>query len=264
VAGAAVLRGALGRLAALGLDVEVDRLVVAALRRAAPGPAGPVLHAGLEAGLHPEVALTRASTAFLAFATFNLSDDLSDGECDYLPAPAGEAVVLLLHGLFFAALRDLDLGAGVESDVLGDLAAAEAAQVAEVTTSSWTAARLQAVTDGIAGRQWSAYLRLMWAATPLEPRAPVVARALGRVALLAGDITSVDVRYTGLDPGDRATVLRDALRAVDELAELGLACTGRVVDEGARVLGAALAALSTGAPGSTGGQTAAPLAAVAR
>ena len=63
------------------------------------------------------------------------------------------------------------------------------------TSPSWDATRLRIVTDGIAGSQWSAYLRVMWAGTRMEPLSSDVARNFGRVALLAGDITREPVRY---------------------------------------------------------------------
>jgi hypothetical protein len=217
VSGIRVLRRAFGRLALLRLDIEVDRLVVTALRRAAPGPCPALVDAGLEAGLGYEDALNRVATAFLAFSGFNLSDDLADGDCDYLPLRAAHGVVLILNGLFFSSLRELALTPEVEADVLADLTSAEEAQVLELTTKSWNAERIRLVTDGIACCQWSAYLRLVWARTPLEHLAADVARAVGRVGLLVGDIKSYDPRYTTLSPADRCLVLQEALNGMRAL-----------------------------------------------
>ena len=61
-----------------------------------PGPAG------LDAGLHPEDTINRAAACFFASAAFNLSDDLSDDDCEYLPPAPAQAVVLILHSLFVA------------------------------------------------------------------------------------------------------------------------------------------------------------------
>jgi hypothetical protein len=61
--------------------------------------------------------------------------------------------------------------------------------VLETISTSWDATRLHIVTDGIAGSQWSAYLRVIWAGTRMEQLSSDVARNFGRVALLAGDIT---------------------------------------------------------------------------
>ena len=228
---AVLLRRAFGRLAALRLDVEVDRLVVRALRSAAPGPGPGLLQAARDAGVEPGDALERAVTAYLAFSVFNLSDDLSDGECHDLPPAEAQAVLLILHSLFFSGLRDLRLAPEVEAAVLADLVAAEEAQVLEVGTTTWDAARLRTVTGGIAGRQWAAYLRIMWAGTTLEPRAPDLAAHIGRLALLAGDIRSDDPRYFGLPGPDRHAVLAEALASARALEETGLGLARGVVVE---------------------------------
>jgi len=189
--------------------------VVRVLGAAAPGPSLSLLRVGQDAGLAPAQAVERAAACFLAFAAFNLSDDLSDGDCDYLEQAPAQAVVLLLHTLFVQAVAALALPRHVEKTVVCDLLAAEEAQVLETTTSSWDANRLRVVTDGIAGRQWSAYLRIMWAGSPLEPRAPDVARDFSRVALLAGDIDSDDARWTTLPPAQRRLVVEEALAGVE-------------------------------------------------
>ena len=224
-----MLRRAFGRLAAHRLDPEVDRLVVEALSAAAPGPCQLLLHAGQDAGLDRSDAIDRASACFLAFSAFNLSDDLSDGDCTYLPPAQGQAVVLILNSLFVASLRDLQLRSDVEAQVLGDLLAAEEAQVLELSSASWDAARLRIVTDGIAGRQWAAYLRVMWAGTPMEHLSTEVAVSIGRVGLLAGDISTDDPRFSTLPPLDRRSVLEEALTRVRALESVGARVAQSVV-----------------------------------
>ena len=115
--------------------------------------------------------------------------------------------MLILHSLFVAGLRDLHLPPDVKGQVLQDVVAAEKAQVLETISTSWDATRLRIVTDGIAGSQWSAYLRVMWSGTRMEQLSSDVARNFGRVALLAGDITTADPRYNNLPRADRRSVL---------------------------------------------------------
>jgi hypothetical protein len=131
--------------------------------------------------------------------------------------PSSQAVVLILHSLFVAGLRDLHLPPDVEGQVLQDVVAAEKAQVLETISTSWDATRLRIVTDAIAGSQWSAYLRVIWAGTRMEQLSSDVARNFGRVALLAGDITTADPRYNTLPRADRRSVLRDALTSLHAL-----------------------------------------------
>lgn len=211
------MRRCYGRVAHLRLNVDVERAVIRAINAAAPGPGQALLNAGLATGFSDEVILARASTAFLNFAAFNLSDDLSDGDCVYLSPDEAAAVLLILGNIFFAAMRTLGLPEEAENQILDDLLAAEEAQVLEITTTAWGAERLTKVTDGIAGRQWAAYLKLLWTGTPLASRADRIARALGRVGLLAGDIRTGDERYTQLAVADRHVVVEQALAGVGDL-----------------------------------------------
>jgi hypothetical protein len=245
------MRCAFGRLAALRLDIEVDRLVVRALKAAAPETRRVLVQAGLDAGLGREDTINRAATCFFTSSAFNLSDDLSDGDCDYLPPAPAQAVGLILHSLFVAALRDLHLSPDVEGHVLQDLVAAEEAQVLETITTSWDATRLRIVTDGIAGSQWSAYLRIMWAGTRMEQLSSDVARDFGRVALLAGDIMSADPRYTTLPGADRRSVLEDALTSLDALESIDTKVTRSVVAGCGPVLAEAFADVSVSNAAST-------------
>jgi hypothetical protein len=245
------MRLAFGRLAALRLDIEVDRLVVRALRAGAPGTRRVLVQAGLDAGLCREDTINRAATCFLAFSAFNLSDDLSDGDCDYLPPAPAQAVVLILHSLFVAGLRDLHLPPDVEAQVLQDLFAAEEAQVLETISTSWDATRLRIVTDGIAGSQWSAYLRVMWAGTRMEHLSSDVARNFGRVALLAGDITTADPRYNTLPGADRRSVLKEALTSLHALELVDIQIAQSVVAECGPVLAEEFADVSASNTAST-------------
>jgi len=251
VSGIAVMRRAFGRLADLHLDIEVDRLVVRALRAAAPGTRRVLVQAGLDAGLCRKDTVNRATTCFLASSAFNLSDDLSDDDCHYLPPAPAQPVVLILHSLFVAGLRDLHLPPDVEAQVLQDLVAAEEAQVLETISTSWDATRLQVVTDGIAGSQWSAYLRVMWAGTRMEHLSSEVARNFGRVALLAGDITMADPRYNTLSRADRRSVLEEALTSLHALESVDTQITRSVIAECGPVLAEEFDAVSVSDTAST-------------
>jgi hypothetical protein len=158
--------------------------------------------------------------------------------------PSSQAVVLILHSLFVAGLRDLHLPPDVEGQVLQDVVAAEKAQVLETISTSWDATRLRIVTDGIAGSQWSAYLRVIWAGTRMEQLSSDVARNFGRVALLAGDITTADPRDNTLPRADRRSVLRDALTSLHALESGRHPITQSVIAECGPVLAEEFADLS--------------------
>ena len=129
----------------------------------------------------------------------------------------------------------------VEAQVLRDLLAAEEAQVLEVSTAAWDAARLRVVTDGIAGRQWAAYLRVMWAGSPKEDFSTEVALDIGRVGLLAGDISCEDPRFTTLPSLDRRSMLEEALTRVRELESVGARVAQSVAADCEPVISAELA-----------------------
>jgi len=167
-----VMRRAFGRLAALRLDIEVDRLVVRALRAAAPEARQVLVQAGLDGGLRREDAINRAATCFFTSSAFNLSDDLSDGDCDYLPPAPAQAVVLILHSLFVAGLRDLHLPPDVEGQVLQDLVAAEEAQVLETISTSWDATLAHGWRNS---RPRSPGTSAEWFSSPVTSRRPIPA-----------------------------------------------------------------------------------------
>ena len=135
--------------------------------------------------------------------------------------------------------------------MLQDLIAAEEAQALETISTSWDATRLRIVTDGIAGSQWSAYLRVMWAGTRMEQLSSEVARNFGRVALLAGDITTADPRYNTLPGAHKRSLIRDALTSLHALESVDTQITQSVVAECGPVLAKEFADVSISNTAST-------------
>lgn len=231
-------------VARLRLEVASEELVVRVLRQSAPGPNPTLIAAGIDADLPPRVLIDRASISFLNFSRFNLCDDLSDGDCTYLSAGQAHVVLLFLSDVFFRELGELDLPRALVDDILADLVAAEQAQLEEIETQRWNAAKLGRVTDGIAGRQWAAYLRLLWSDTELESLAVDAALTMARFALLAGDIETEDDRYRSLSPGDKRIVLLGALAAIEHALSLRLTFMDEIVEVARPVVEAELARIS--------------------
>ena len=108
------------------------------------------------------------------------------------------------------------------------------------------------VTDGIAGAQWSAYLRVMWAGTHMEQSSTDVGRNFGRVALLAGDIIAGDPRYTSLPKGGpTARTPRTLSTSLHALESVDTQFTQSVVAGCGPVLTAAFADVSVSTSAST-------------
>lgn len=195
-----------------------------AARRA--GPLDLLYDCGAEARLPRETLLTRGAAIFFSFAAGNLADDLADGECTYLEEPSrtGPCVQFILQNLFFATASRSNVGCDVLESVSCVLARAGGPQLLEVRTRTWTAELARLVGESIAGLQYSAYLRLLWAGTALEPRAEHIGCALGVAGHVAKDLSTHDPRICSLPADDVATIVAWARRQADALRKENLAC----------------------------------------
>src|SRR2546428_1140939 len=88
-----------------------QRDLVAALKAGRPGPLIFLYAAGTETGLPPQTLLQRVVAIYFVFCAGNLADDLSDGECTYLPEPfrIGPSAQFILQTLAFHTLLEADL-----------------------------------------------------------------------------------------------------------------------------------------------------------
>jgi hypothetical protein len=228
MSGGAVYQEALRMLRRLELPEASERDVLAALEAGQPGPLALFYEAGSEAGLPRATLLARGAGLFFSFCAGNLADDLIDGDCTYHAEPlrVGPCVQFLLQNLAFATLagEDARVPAPVLAEASRTLALAAGPQALEVRARQWTAPLFRQVAEGIAGQQWAAYLRVLWAGTLLESRAAAAGRALGVAAHVVEDIRSRDVRFVGLTPGDRNEVVAWAREATESLRRQDLRC----------------------------------------
>jgi hypothetical protein len=225
MSGGAIYQEALRVLRRLGLPEQAERDVVAALEAAQPGPLALLYEAGMEAGLQREALLTRGTGIFLSFASGNLADDLCDGDCTYYANPVRVApyVQFLLQNLAWATLARSEVPGEVLAEAARALAEAAGPQALEVRTQAWTAPVFQRVAEGLAGQQWAAYLRLLWAGTSLAPHA-AAGRGLGIAAHVAEDIRSKDPRFFSMPEADQREVVRWARAGLDGVRRQGLRC----------------------------------------
>ena len=84
-------------------------------------------------------------------------------------------------------------------------------------STTWTAAAYRRIGQGIAGRQWVGYLRILWHATPLERSAEPLGLLLGELGHIAEDVRSRDPRLLGMPAGDLRAVLQWAREALPTL-----------------------------------------------
>lgn len=214
MSGGAVYQEALRVLRRQGLPEPAERDVLVALEAGQPGPLPLFYEAGVDAGLPRELLLPRAAGLFFSFCAGNLADDVIDGEATYYAEPHRVApyVQFALQNLAWATLAPV-----VPPEALArgaaTLVAATGSEALEVRTREWTADVYRQVAEGIAGRQWEAYLGLLWAGTALAQRAGV-GRGLGVAAHVAEDLRSQDARFFGMPPAHRREVLAWAREAV--------------------------------------------------
>lgn len=225
MSGGAIYQEALRTLRRLELPGQAERDVVAALEAAQPGPLGLLYEAGMEAGLGREALLARGAGIFLSFAAGNLADDLCDGECAYYTHPlrVGPYVQFLLQNLAWATLARAQVSGEVLAEAARALAQAAGPQALEVRTQQWTAPLFQRVAEGLAGQQWAAYLRLLWAGTPLSAHA-AAGRELGIAAHVAEDIRSGDARFFSMPEADQREVVRWARAGLEGVRRQRLRC----------------------------------------
>ncbi|MBI3304258.1 MAG: hypothetical protein HYZ72_19510 [Deltaproteobacteria bacterium] len=203
-----------------------QRDLLAALEAGRPGALAFLYEAGAEAGLPYQKLLTRATAIYFNFCAGNLADDLMDGDCTYLSEPfrIGPCVQFILQSLCFDTLMEAALRGSTLSSALRDLVAAGGQQLVEVRTQQWNAPLFREVAEGIAGRQWSAYMQILWCNTPLANRAATIGMNAGIAAHVVKDFQSQDPRFTTMLEADKREIIAWATAAAQALREEHLRC----------------------------------------
>lgn len=204
-----------------------ERDVLAALEAARKeGPLDLIYDCGDAARLERKTLHTRGAAIFFSFAAGNLADDLADGDCTYLDEPmrVGPCVQFILQNLFFTTASRAGATTDVLEEVATALARAGGPQLLEVRTRKWTMELAREVGESIAGLQYAAYLRLLWAGTPLEARAHDLGVALGVAGHVAKDVATSDPRIATLTPSDASALLEWARAQADVLRNEKLPC----------------------------------------
>lgn len=224
MSGGTVFRRVLRALHALSIPTPAERDVLRALEAAyEPGLLQLFYEAAIEGGLEREDALLRASGCFVSFAAGNLADDVVDGDCDYLDDATrdGPTLQFLLQNLAWELWLNSGASRAALAGAARSLAAAAGPQQVEVRTRTWTAQLFADVAEGIAGRQWRAYLEVLWSGTALEPDAGRAGRAMGIAGHVAEDFRTADDRFFTMTPAEQHKTLALAHALTDELELIG-------------------------------------------
>jgi hypothetical protein len=211
---------------------EVSRRdLLAALEAGRPGPLAFLYDAGTEAGLPRHTLLARTAAVYLSFCAVNLCDDLTDDECAYLSEPfqSGPCTQAILHHLFFSVIAAADLPSTLLSAAAQNLIAAGGAQHIEMRTRQWRLPVFREVAEGIAGRQWAAYMQILWHGTAFATRAATVGLNVGQATLVWEDVCSSDPRYTTLPEADKYEILTWVSAIAEALRKENLRCLDAVL-----------------------------------
>lgn len=227
MSGGVLFQESLRSLGRCELDDSSERIVLRCLEAARKSaPLDLVYDCGAAAGLERSSLLARGTAVFFSFAAGNLADDIADAECAYLEQPSrdGPCAQFILQNLFFASAARGQLPAASLGAITTQLAQAAGPQMLELRTTTWTFEIAQRVGDAIAGLQYAAYLKLLWAGTPLEDRANAVGRALGIAGHVAKDVATSDRRALSLSPSDFAKLIDWAKESANIVRAEHLAC----------------------------------------
>lgn len=241
MSGASLFRNALRRVVALRLPVAAERDLVAALEASRAGSLQLFYDAGREAGLDASALEPRGTALAFCYCAGQLADDLADGDCDYLEEPhrTGPAAQFMLQNLFFACLQEAHLPPDTGRAVALELVQGAGPQQDEVRARRFHLSLARDVAEGISGRQFGAYLAVLWCGTELEPLAIATGRDLGFAAHVCADVRSGDPRYRDLDGAERRALVSLAREAAARVRSRGLRCMEAPLRDIDAVLGAA-------------------------
>lgn len=226
MSGGLLFQRALRALDEAALPVEATRDVVAILEAARKnGHQGQVLYElAAAAELPRETLLTRATGLMLLTAAANVCDDLMDGDVTYLERPVqlAPSAQMLLQSLGTALLLEGGVPAGHMARAQRTFVRAASFSHVEQRTLTWTADRYKQLAEETGGRQWAAYLQMLWAGTPLEARAEAVAFPMACAGYVAEDLRSADRRFTSLADAEQLEVLTWARAHLATLGDIPL------------------------------------------
>lgn len=206
-------------------DPATRRALRAVLDAARPGPLQTFWELAADAGHSLEQTRKLCTGLYLLFAWGNLSDDLADGDCDYLEEPArlGPVVSFLLRCLADEYLLQMAaLPPAILARTYQLLATAAALGVKELYTQQWDAERWREVAEGIAGMQYQAYVQMLWHGTRLATLGEDVGYKLGVIAQLNQDLIDRDPRFLSMEEGQQRqseTWIEAQEQSLSEIAE---------------------------------------------
>jgi hypothetical protein len=175
------------------------------------------LDLGVEAELPWDVAVQRAAACYLYYCHINLTDDMQDGDCDYLPPRLAPLVLVALTNLSETLRSRASVSVGANGRAAEGIARAIAAQYVECTHGIHDASSYLLVGRGIAGEQFASYFDWFLDGTRWERDAHRYGFVLGNLAHLQIDILTRDERFLALPSEAREMIVDRTARESLEL-----------------------------------------------
>jgi hypothetical protein len=181
------------------LPAEAREDIEEALRAVDPGFPRLVDGLATDFGLRGNDSELRQDGCILEFAAIQVADDLADGDCNYLedPARSGPGVHWLLQHLTYRCLLESRAPRVALKRAAHDLTLVGGAQQSEVRTGTWTYANAASMAQGLNGRQYSAYFRILSAGSRHMVRAARAGADFGFALHVVTDRATQDRRWNG-------------------------------------------------------------------
>jgi hypothetical protein len=202
---AAVYRQARGFVLGMAMERRVRVALNKALEAALPANLQFFWEMGSDAGVTRERLRARCVALFFLFAWANLTDDLVDGDAEYLEEPQKEAPILLflLRSAVEMALGEGDISRRSWCEVNRLLWDCASLGMEEIREGEWDCARWMRVARGISGLQHAAYLRLLWEETLLEGDSYEIGIATGLLTQYIHDLRAQDTRIFSMKKAEQ-------------------------------------------------------------
>jgi hypothetical protein len=175
------------------------------------------LDLGEEAGLGWKDRVERAAACYLYYCHINLTDDMQDGDCDYVPPRLAPLVLVALTNL--SEWLRAKAGVSMRANEAGvrSMSRAVAAQYLECTGGIRDEASYLQVGHGIAGDQFATYFTWFLDGTRWAEDAQRYGFVLGNLAHLQIDMMTKDPRFFALPDQARDRVIGRTLKDAAEL-----------------------------------------------
>jgi len=176
------------------------------------------------AGLTHDEACSRVLPILLQHCAIHLTEDLANGNCDYLPQAIsqGSTALFTLQQLFNLSLQKCGFRNKARLKYYKLLALVGAARHAELKTPKWDLDNAIFAAKGLNGYQFEAYFSIASSNTESHDALQLLGHDFGIINHVANDIMNDNVRYTDLSEQEKAALRAWTLAHAKNIAEANI------------------------------------------